>query len=552
MPQTPSSLPEHAARSQEAITDPTRLRAVAASGLIHSHPDPLFDELCQLAAETFATPIALITILDDQRQFFKARMGLDTPETPIEWSFCQHTLPSPDRVLVVRDALTDERVRHSPLVTGEPHIRAYMGAPVVDGQGQVFGTLCVIDRQPRAFTQEQQQRLARLAKLVSALIDVQENARRNLEDHKQQAALEVQQLVILLTHGLDIKAYLDRGGVYRYVNQAFAQAFGLEEHEVVGHHIARITGQAVYDEWIREPFHQALAGQPSKYRRLAQYPTKGSRWVDAELFPVRDDKGAVKGVVVRARDVHDIVLAQQTIERRLISQQQFLNVLAHDVREPLRTIRGYVSLAMEDGGTDLSEDIQGFLRQAQRGGKRLSVLIDDLLAFLRADGEKIRTEPVNLKDLVESVVEDLGELMREQSAVVAHQMQAIDVVGARVWLRLLLQNLIVNGIKYARPGVATVVTVAAQVEGDQVMLTVSDNGVGISAKDRSQLFRPFVRLASTASVEGSGLGLALCQKVAELHGTAIGVDSTPGVGSVFSITLPVANPASPQAMRPIF
>ncbi|MFT5934287.1 MAG: signal transduction histidine kinase [Hydrogenophaga sp.] len=222
-----------------------------------------------------------------------------------------------------------------------------------------------------------------------------------------------------------------------------------------------------------------------------------------------------------------------------MNQQQFLNVLAHDVREPLRTIQGLVFLVMEEGATTLSSELQGFLSQAQRGGKRLSLLIDDLLAFLRADGEAIRTEPVSLKNLIESLVEDLGELMREQGAVVAHEVQTLEVVGARVWLRLLLQNLVVNGIKYARPSVAPVVTIAAQVEGNQVLLSVSDNGVGISAEDLSQLFRPFARLASTASVPGSGLGLALCQKVAELHGTTISVDSTPGAGSVFSIALPL-------------
>ena len=517
-----------------------------------SDPDPLFDELCQLAAETADTPIALVTILDDQRQFFKARIGVDARETPVEWSFCQHTLQSPGRVLVVGDTLNDERVRHSPLVTGEPHIRAYMGAPVVDRQGQVFGTLCVIDHQPRAFTRQQEQRLARLAKLVSALIVLQDNSRRELEDHKQQAALELKQLVILLTHTLDLKAFADTDGIYRYVNHALASAYGLEETQIVGQHIEEITGRGAYDDWIREPFKKALAGQPGKFRRLAQFPTLGIRWMDVDLFPVRDEQGAVKGVVLRGRDVHDIVLAQETNERRLINQQQFLNVLAHDVREPLRTIQGCVSLAIEEGASALSDDIQGLLRRAQRGGRRLSILIDDLLAFLRADGEEIRTEPVNLKSLCESVVEDLDELVREQGAVVTHQMQAMNVIGARVWLRLLLQNLVVNGIKYARPGVAPIVKIAARVEGDQVTLRVSDNGMGISAEDRSKLFRPFVRLASTESVAGSGLGLALCQKVAELHGTTIGVESTPGVGSVFSIDLPVVNVAPPPTTQPIF
>ncbi len=539
-------------RKQPMVENPSRLQAVIESGLLDSAADPLFDELCLLAAETAETPIALVTILDDQRQFFKARIGLEATETPVEWSACQHSLAHPERVLVVPDARQDERFWHNPLVTGEPFIRAYMGAPLVDQQGASLGTLCVIDHQPRAFSKDLEHRLARMAKVVSALIDQQTNVRRTLEAVKQEAQDEIEQLVVVLTQSLDVQAYADTNGIYRYANQAFANAFGCEVQQIVGCHMRQITGQSDFDQWVRQPFETALSGQPARYRRLARYPTWGDRWIDVELFPVRDGEGPVKGVVLRSRDVHDIVLAQQTIERRLINQQQFLNVLAHDVREPLRTIQGYVSLALEEGKPDLSDDILGFLRQVQRGGKRLSVLIDDLLSFLRADGEKIRTEPINLKSLIESVVEDLGELMREQGAVVTHEAQAFEVVGARVWLRLLLQNLITNAIKYAQPGVTPVVAVAARVAGNEVTLTVSDNGVGISVEDRNKLFRPFVRLASSASVEGSGLGLALCQKVAELHGTTIGVDSTPGVGSVFSITLPVAHPASPPAMQPIF
>jgi len=268
---------------QPLVENPDRLQAVARSGLIDSDPDPLFDELCLLAAEAIGTPIALVTILDDQRQFFKARTGLEVSETPVEWSFCQYTLHSPDRVLVVNDALDEERFRYSPLVTGEPHIRAYMGAPVVDRQGQVFGTLNVIDRQPRAFLKDQEQRLARLAKLVSALIDLQENARRELEDNKQQAAQELQQRVTLLTHSLDLQAYADTGGIYRYVNHALASAYGLQE-PLVGRHVEDIIGQVAYDEWIREPFKKALAGQQGKFRRLAQFPTLGLRWMNVDLF----------------------------------------------------------------------------------------------------------------------------------------------------------------------------------------------------------------------------------------------------------------------------
>jgi PAS domain S-box-containing protein len=522
------------------VDDPQRLRAVVESGLLDTAADPLFDELCLLAAETAATPIALVTILDDRRQFFKARVGLEVGETPVEWSFCQHALAQPDQVLTVSDALLDERFRLSPLVTGEPFIRAYLGAPLVDQQGAVFGTLCVIDREPRDFSAELAQRLSRMAKLVSALIDTQANTQQALKAVKQEAEREIEKLIVMLTHSIDVQAYADTNGVYRYVNQAFARAFGRPAEQTVGRHISEITGPAVFEKWIRQPFETAARGEASRYRRLATFLDQGERWIDVDLFPVRDGDESIKGVVIRARDVHDIVVAQTTIEQRLISQAQFINALAHDVREPLRTINGFVSLVLEEGQQSLPEEMGMFLRQAQRGVKRLSVLVDDLLAFLKADGKTIRLEPVDLRGLFNAVIDDLSALVKEHRATVTQEGLQQTISGAPVWLRLLLQNLIVNGIKYARAGVDPEVRVAAKRTGDVVTLSVSDNGTGIDKDDLGKLFLPFSRLVSTRAVPGSGLGLALCQKVAELHGSTVQVASRPAAGSVFTVVLQAA------------
>ena len=522
------------------VDDPQRLRAVVESGLLDSAADPLFDELCLLTAETAATPIALVTILDDRRQFFKARVGLGVGETPVEWSFCQHALAQPDQVLTVSDALLDERFRLSPLVTGEPFIRAYLGAPLVDQQGAVFGTLCVIDREPRDFSAELAQRLSRMAKLVSALIDTQANTQQALKAVKQEAEREIEKLVVMLTHSIDVQAYADTNGVYRYVNQAFARAFGRPAEQTVGRHISEITGPAVFEKWIRQPFETAARGEASRYRRLATFLDQGERWIDVDLFPVRDGDESIKGVVIRARDVHDIVVAQTTIEQRLISQAQFINALAHDVREPLRTINGFVSLVLEEGQQSLPQEMDMFLRQAQRGVKRLSVLVDDVLAFLKADGKTIRLEPVDLQGLFNAVIDDLSALVKEHRATVTQEGLQQTISGAPVWLRLLLQNLIVNGIKYARAGVDPEVRVAAKRTGDVVTLSVSDNGTGIDKDDLGKLFLPFSRLVSTRAVPGSGLGLALCQKVAELHGSTVQVASRPAAGSVFTVVLQAA------------
>ncbi|MFO7629582.1 MAG: sensor domain-containing diguanylate cyclase [Prochlorococcaceae cyanobacterium] len=148
-----------------------RLRDLERHGLLDSSPDPHFDRIVRLAADIFHVPIALISLVDANRQWFLSRHGLDVCESPRETAFCAHAIAA-DAVLVVPDAQADERFSTNPLVTGEPHIRFYAGAPLRSPDGHNLGTLCVIDRQPRAFGPQEVQRLQLLAELAMREIEL--------------------------------------------------------------------------------------------------------------------------------------------------------------------------------------------------------------------------------------------------------------------------------------------------------------------------------------------------------------------------------------------
>ncbi len=147
------------------VDESERLAALARYAILDTTAENAFDELVQLASAICSTPIALVSLVDASRQWFKARVGLDAAETPRQISFCTHAIQQHD-VFVVHDARSDPRFAANPLVTGDPHIRFYAGAPLTTPDGFNLGTLCVIDRQPRVLDSGQQHALAALARQV--------------------------------------------------------------------------------------------------------------------------------------------------------------------------------------------------------------------------------------------------------------------------------------------------------------------------------------------------------------------------------------------------
>jgi two-component system cell cycle sensor histidine kinase/response regulator CckA len=152
-------------------TEAQRLQALTRFHVLDTPAEEMFDELTSIAAAVCGTPISLLTLLDDKRQWFKARVGLDVSETPRSLAFCHHTIQQ-DHPFVVTDARADARFADNPLVTGEPHIRFYAGAPLVVGENHHLGTICVIDREPRELEEWQLTTLASLARHASTIIEL--------------------------------------------------------------------------------------------------------------------------------------------------------------------------------------------------------------------------------------------------------------------------------------------------------------------------------------------------------------------------------------------
>ncbi|MES2414797.1 MAG: GAF domain-containing protein [Pseudomonadota bacterium] len=175
-------------------TEETRLSALKRLMVMDSPEEQAYNDITRLAASICDTPIALISLVDDKRQWFKAKVGLAVQQTPRDMAFCAYTIPDPDHVLVVEDTHLDARFAGNPLVTGDPNIRFYAGAPLVTEDRQVLGTVCVIDRVPRTLDVQQLDTLKFMAAQVMTMLEVQPDAAQSLlgkaVDKNSSASLE--------------------------------------------------------------------------------------------------------------------------------------------------------------------------------------------------------------------------------------------------------------------------------------------------------------------------------------------------------------------------
>lgn len=188
----------------EHVREEERLKNLKSYNILDTLPESDYDNIATIAAEICGTPISLISLIDDKRQWFKARHGLGATETPKEYAFCAHAINDPENVFIVQDARKDERFHDNPIVTGDPNVIFYAGVPLVGEEGLPLGTLCVIDNKPNLLSKSQIRSLTALSDQVINLLELRKNkqlleeAFHNLEEKNQ----ELERFAFIAAHDL--------------------------------------------------------------------------------------------------------------------------------------------------------------------------------------------------------------------------------------------------------------------------------------------------------------------------------------------------------------
>lgn len=237
---------------------------------------------------------------------------------------------------------------------------------------------------------------------------------------------------------------------------------------------------------------------------------------------------------------HTTELAEKNLrlERSNGELEYFAYIASHDLQEPLRKIQAFSDRVTRQYAVQLDDQGRDYLGRMASAAARMQLLIDALLSLSRVSSRKMTSEPIDLLPLVREVVGDLE--VRIQSTGGRVELGDLPrASGDAVQLRQLFQNLIGNALKFRRDGELPVVRVSAVRGGDGMLeIRVQDNGIGFEAKDAERIFLPFQRLHGRSQYEGTGIGLAICQKIVERHGGTIRAESVPGVGTSFVFTLP--------------
>lgn len=537
--------------SPRAVDAAQRSERLRSMGVLDPLPDAAFDSLTELASSICNAPIALVALVDQDRQWLKSRHGLGVGQMDSERSFCAHAVLEPHRIMEVQDASTDVRFAHHPMVTGDPRIRFYAGAPIVTSDGMALGTVCVLDRVARRLTQEQRHSLECLARLATRLLEHAESVHAMRQAQQAQWKRDEELLTAVSAAALDLKSYVDRTYTYRFVNDAYLAYWKRRREEIVGQSVVSLLGEEMFQRTAKPALDRAFGGQVVSYDALVNYPAKGERHVRITYLPSGGGVGVpCKGVVVRVQDVHELKSHEielektvQLLERKTIEQQRFIHIVSHDLREPLNSINNFTSLLVQDHRAALPPEAQRYLDYVATGGTRMKRLLDDLVRFMELEHYTLEREAVDLNLLAAQVRDDLLSATLAAEAEI-HIGELPVLRGNASFLRIALQNLVSNALKFRRPSITPVVSISSVEVGCDVILRVEDNGLGISDEHQTEVFEAFKRLHNRRTYEGSGLGLAICKRIALMHGGWLSVKSEPGVGSCFSLHLPscVSNP----------
>jgi len=529
----------------DVLRDPARLAALADTGLAGSEPEEIFDRLTRLGAHLLKAPTALLSLVDDRRQFFKSAAGLPPElagvrETPLSHSICAHVVAG-GAPLVSGDTAADPRLRDHPMVAVFG-VRAYAGFPVATAGGQVLGSFCVADFEPHAWGEAELRALGDLAAVAAC--EVERRRAEGVRLRRERDVREAEGWYRPLVEQSIMAIYCYQDGHFIYVNPKTAEIFGREQAELQAPGaLERIIHPDDYPR-MAENIRLRLTGEIPTIRYTLRGVRPDGEIVYLDVHGTRTEVGGRPALIGVGYDITDRVRAEREREAATRARDRFYAMASHELRTPVSTVMLYNDLLLGGMYDPLSPAQREAVERSQSSARHLLDLINDLLDLSKLEAGRMdaRREEVDVAELVESVATELTPMAAEHGSDLTLHLDGSPgpVVGDGLRIRQILMNLLSNAIKFGQ-GLPIEVRCAADAGG--VAVEVTDHGTGIAPDDLPRIWEDFVQLGNGEGA-GTGLGLPIARRLAELLGGTIDVVSAPGIGSTFRLRLPGAPSSS--------
>lgn len=404
--------------------DTARAEAIQSFGLAELIGSADLTRITDFASKLCTAPIALVSIVEGERQWFPARTGLEVAETPRETSFCAHAMRGDD-IMIVPDAMQDPRFRENPLVIGEPRIRFYAGAPLVSEEGAQLGALCVIDREPRTgLTDVQHEGLRVLAANVMALLGARRASRRTDRELEEREAK-----FRILADAMPQMVWSTRpDGFHDYYNAQWYAFTGVPSGSTDGE---GWNGMFHPDDQPRAWSawrHSLETGKPYEIEYRLKHADGVYRWVLGRALPIRDRDGAITRWFGTCTDIHDQKMIQ--VQREIVAHE-----LSHRIKNIFAVISGLISFSTRHypGMTEVANDLRERILALGRAHD-----------FVRPHSEA--SKPSAVQDSLTGMLGDLLEAYAGRITILGDDAMIDD--RSATPLALLFHELATNAAKY--------------------------------------------------------------------------------------------------------
>ena len=525
-----------------------RLQALQRYGILDTPPETEYDDLVQLAARLCEAPIAIISLVDRERQWFKANVGLPgVSETERCISFCTFAIEQND-VFVVEDTHQDVRFATTPLVTEAPFARFYAGVPIQSEDGYMLGTLCVVDSQPRTLSDTQRRDLLALKRQVELLLRMRMQVLQTEARNRQ--LLECSGEAVFL---------LDEAGRVVEANPVAERLLGRKGQALLG-----MTFAAFAPEHERESLHRAfwelLSRGSVRLSDQGLLSARGER-VALDITASLQEVGAARRLLVVGRDCTEKRRLEQqgTQNDRLASMGVLAAGIAHEINNPIAYVLSNLGFLsdwrdeLERGLTQLSGcpaslkaalgEAHDALSESIEGCTRIHDIVRDMRSFAHVSDDT--PGPVDINASLDFALRMAHSQLKNTATLEKdYDLGLPSVVASESRLSQVFLNLVINAVQAMQPGTPDHHTLRVRTarEDGRVRVDVSDTGHGISPDVLPHIFDPF--FTTKPAGMGTGLGLSISHGLVQKMGGELRVRSVPGLGTTFSLLLPEASHAA--------